>query len=166
MPNKKEIDKTLIDDYVERLNKGEIKKGQVIKELKISSRTWSTKVDEAGWKYNRSEFKYYKEGQPEEIIQGQIKMQNISAAESKNNKPVVKEIPINADAADQPEKNRPKPGRPQIQRDELLIKRTFLITASIDKALKLKAINENKGVNELVREIFINAIEQKYFKGL
>jgi excinuclease UvrABC nuclease subunit len=45
-----------------------------------------------------------------------------------------------------------------------LVPKTFFITDEIYKAIRLKAMEEDLQVNELVRKLLSNGIEDKYFK--
>ena len=47
-----------------------------------------------------------------------------------------------------------------------IVRQTFLVTEDIKKALKIKAINEGMLLNDMVRDIFLDAIEPKYFDNL
>lgn len=55
-------------------------------------------------------------------------------------------------------------GRPQKWEEGEIVRKTFILTPVIEKALKLKTVIEGRQVNELVREILTAAIEDKYFK--
>lgn len=57
-------------------------------------------------------------------------------------------------------------GRPKKPETELIVRQTFLITEDIKKALKIKAITEGVALNDMVREILLDAIEPKYFENL
>ncbi|KDR96816.1 hypothetical protein SAMN02745945_02956 [Peptoclostridium litorale DSM 5388] len=44
------------------------------------------------------------------------------------------------------------------------VRQTFLIDPDLKLAIKRKAANEDRGINEIVREILRNGIEDKYFR--
>ncbi|WP_053954669.1 hypothetical protein [Inediibacterium massiliense] len=43
------------------------------------------------------------------------------------------------------------------------IRKTFLLTPELEKALRLKAVMEDLQINEFVRDTLAAAVEQKYF---
>ena len=49
---------------------------------------------------------------------------------------------------------------------EAYVRQTFLITPQMKKALKIKAISEGQGLNEMLREILNKSVEKKYFKKI
>ena len=57
-------------------------------------------------------------------------------------------------------------GRKKIPGSEKLIRQTFLVTEEIKKALKIKATTEGSQLNEMVRDIFLEAIEPHYIENL
>ena len=44
------------------------------------------------------------------------------------------------------------------------VRQTFLIEPDLKMAIKRKAANEDRGINEMVREILRSGIEDKYFR--
>jgi len=55
-------------------------------------------------------------------------------------------------------------GRPQL--DEEVIKKTYAIPTYLDKALRRKAIEEDKTVTDIIKEILQANIEEIYFKNI
>lgn len=47
-----------------------------------------------------------------------------------------------------------------------MIRQTFIITEDIKKALKIKAITEGVGLNDMMCSILTDVIEEKYFDNL
>lgn len=45
-------------------------------------------------------------------------------------------------------------------------RKTYVVTEALDRALRLKAANEGRNLNEVVRDCFYQSIEPKYFKSL
>ncbi|KDR96794.1 hypothetical protein SAMN02745945_02967 [Peptoclostridium litorale DSM 5388] len=45
------------------------------------------------------------------------------------------------------------------------IRQTFLLDKDLKRAIRRKAANEDKGLNEIVRDILRNSIENKYFEA-
>lgn len=44
------------------------------------------------------------------------------------------------------------------------VRQTFLLGPDLKRAIKRKAANEDRGINEMVREILCRCIEKKYFE--
>lgn len=57
-------------------------------------------------------------------------------------------------------------GRKRKPETDLLVRQTYLVTEEIRKALKIKAITEGVQLNDLVRKIFLDAIEPHYIENL
>ncbi len=57
-------------------------------------------------------------------------------------------------------------GRKRVPERDSLVRQTFLLTEEIKKALKIKATTEGSQLNEMVRDIFLDAIEPHYIENL
>lgn len=57
-------------------------------------------------------------------------------------------------------------GRKKKPETDILVRQTFLVTEEIKKALKIKATTEGLQLNEMVRNIFLDAIEPHYIENL
>lgn len=66
------------------------------------------------------------------------------------------------DIVENNEVNNDKP----MKESKELIKEGFMLTKEIIKALKWKAVSENVGIDELVRDLLLQSIENKYYQGI
>ncbi len=131
----------------------------------ISRKTWSRKIKETPIVYN-SELKKYVFDEKEDlsIAIKDIETNTVNVGHDSNNNDSIESSTKSIEHKKL--KTHKTVGRPEKEETKDYIRKTFIITKEQERAIKLKAINEGVGYNELVREILNNAIESKYFKKL
>ena len=61
---------------------------------------------------------------------------------------------------------KPKRRKKKKEEKEKMIRQTYIISESMQKAIKIKAVTEGKQLNVMVRELLSKVIEQKYFDNI
>lgn len=166
MADKIIIPDDLLKNMVERMNNKEITIGGLAAETGYSRKAISRRIAEAGYRYDKSTCKYFLESSTPDPNA------NV-ASHTKNTNPintVKKEIAATQEtvisvAPTEMIENKPHKravGRPRNSED--LQKHTLALPKDLWKAIQRKALEEEKPVTQIIRDILKAGIEDKYFK--